>query len=90
MTCSLSWARRDPETGKRQQVEFKLVRGKAHWRLHRKRFEPREPFQPEESDWEELIGQMERNLRRGKVLPADLQIIRRLRQRESGINPGNG
>jgi len=82
MTCSLSWARRDPETGKREQVEFKLVKEKAHWRLHRRRFEPREPFEPEEADWEELLVQMERNLKRGKLQQADLAIVRRLRERE--------
>jgi len=82
MTCSLSWARRDPETGKRQQIEFKLVREKPEWRIHRKRNEPREPFVPEDADWEELLEQMQRNLRRGKLQLTDIEIVRRLRQHE--------
>ena len=78
MTCSLSWYRRD-ETGKRQQIEFKLVREKPQWIIHRERFEPREPYEPDEEDWEILLEQMERNLQRGKVYPKDLDIVRRLK-----------
>ncbi|NBD38874.1 MAG: hypothetical protein GVY10_09925 [Verrucomicrobia bacterium] len=77
MTCSLSWQRRDEE-GKRIQIEFKLVKEKAAWQVHRRRFEPREPYEPETEDWEELLAQMERNLRRGKVYPEDLRLVRRL------------
>ena len=80
MTCSLSWYRRD-ENGKRQQVEFKLVREKAEWKVKRERFEPRENFEPEDTDWETLLEQMERNLQRGKVYPRDLEIVRQLWQR---------
>ncbi len=78
MTCSLSWYRRD-ENGKRQQIEFKLVREKAHWQIHRERFEPREPYEPDEADWNELLEMMQRNLRRGKVYPKDIEIVRRLK-----------
>ena len=78
MTCSLSWYRRD-ETGKRQQIEFKLVRDKPEWIIHRERFEPRESYEPDEEDWDTLIEQMEKNLRRGKVYPKDLDIVRRLK-----------
>lgn len=77
MTCSVSWYRRDEE-GKRIQLEFKLVREKASWVVHRRRNEPRETYEPEEEDWEELLEQLERNLRRGKVYPKDLAIVRRL------------
>ena len=78
MTCSLSWYRRD-EDGKRQQIEFKLIREKAHWRIHRERFEPREDYEPEESDWDDLLDLMQRNLRRGNVYPKDIEIIKRLK-----------
>jgi len=77
MTCSLSWYRRD-EFGKRQQIEFKLIRENAHWTIHRQRFEPREPYEPDQEDWDTLLGMMQRNLQRGKVYPKDLEIIRRL------------
>ncbi|MEX0326624.1 MAG: hypothetical protein AB3N33_11115 [Puniceicoccaceae bacterium] len=80
MTCSLSWYRRD-ETGKRQQIEFKLVREKAHWIIHRERFEPRETYEPDEEDWDTLLEQMDRNLKRGKVYPKDLEIVRRLKEK---------
>jgi hypothetical protein len=80
MTCSLSWYRRD-EDGKRLQVSFKLVREKAEWKVHRRRNEPREPYQPDAEDWEELLALMGRNLRRGNVYPEDLEIVRRLRDR---------
>ncbi len=80
MTCTLSWYRRD-ENGKRQQIEFKLIKEKAFWKIHRERFEPREAYEPEPSDWEALLEQMERNLKRGKVYPADLEIVRRLWRR---------
>ena len=80
MTCSLSWYRRD-ESGKRQQIEFKLVREKAHWMIHRERYEPRESYDPEEEDWDALLELMERNLQRGKVYPKDLEIVRRLKDR---------
>lgn len=81
MTCSLSWYRRDPETGKRLQIDFKLIREKAHWKIKRQRNEPRESFTPEDEDWEALIEQMERNLQRGNLYPEDLEIVRRLRER---------
>ena len=80
MTCSLSWYRRD-ESGKRQQIEFKLVRENAEWLIHRERFEPREPYQPDEEDWDALLELMQRNLQRGKVYPKDLEIVRRLKQK---------
>ena len=80
MTCQLSWYRRD-EAGKRQQIEFKLVREKAEWKVRRERFEPREVFIPEEQDWETLMEHMERNLQRGKVYPKDVEIIKRLHER---------
>ena len=80
MTCSLAWQRRDEE-GKRIQIEFKLVKEKPSWRVHRRRFEPREPYEPEAADWEELLVMMERNLRRGKVYPGDLATVRRLYER---------
>ena len=54
MTCSLSWYRRD-ESGKRQQIEFKLVRENAQWIIHRERFEPREVYEPDEEDWDTLL-----------------------------------
>ena len=82
MTCSLSWYRRDPETCKRQQIEFKLIREKAHWTLHRERFEPREDYQPDEEDWDTLIDNMQRNLQRGKLYPKDLEVVKRLRERD--------
>jgi hypothetical protein len=78
MTCSLSWYRRD-ETGKRQQIEFKLVREKPEWIIHRERFEPREAYEPDDEDWDTLIEQMQRNLQRGKVYPKDLEIVQRLK-----------
>lgn len=80
MTCSLSWYRRD-ESGKRQQIEFKLVKEKAEWIIHRERFEPRESYQPDDEDWETLIENMQRNLQRGKVYPKDLEIVRTLWKR---------
>lgn len=80
MTCSLSWYRRD-ETGKRQQIEFKLVREKAEWIIHRERFEPREAYEPDDEDWETLLENMQRNLQRGKVYPRDLEIVRNLWKR---------
>jgi hypothetical protein len=80
MTCSLSWYRRD-DNGRREQVEFKLVRDKPEWKLKRERFEPRETFEPAEADWEALIEQMERNLQRGKIYPEDLDIVRKLHER---------
>lgn len=80
MTCSLKWYRRDEE-GKRRQIEFKLVREKAQWIIHRERFEPRESHEPDEEDWDTLLEQMERNLRRGKVYPKDLEIVRRLKEK---------
>ena len=81
MTCSLSWYRRDKETGKRLQIEFKLVREKPEWKIKRQRFEPREIFTPDDEDWETLIEQMERNLQRGNVYPEDLDLVRRLYER---------
>ena len=80
MTCSLSWYRRD-EFGKRQQIEFKLVKEKAEWMIHRERNEPREAYQPDDEDWESLIEQLEKYLQRGKVYPKDLAIVRRLSER---------
>lgn len=81
MTCSLSWYRRDEESGKRQQIEFKLIREKAHWMIHRVRFEPREAYEPDQEDWDELLGMMEKNLKRGNLYPEDLEIVRRLRKK---------
>jgi hypothetical protein len=80
MTCSLKWYRRD-ELGKRQQIEFKLVKEKAEWKIHRERHEPREIYKPDEVDWDELLDLMQRNLQRGHVYPKDLEIIRRLKER---------
>jgi len=80
MSCSLSWYRRN-ESGKREQIEFKLVREKAVWAIHRERYEPREPYEPEEEDWETLIDNLERNLNRGKVYPEDLATVKRLRDK---------
>lgn len=80
MTCSLSWYRRNDE-GKRQQIEFKLIRENAEWLIHRERFEPREPYEPDEADWDELLVLLHRNLRRGKVYPRDIEIIQRLKAR---------
>ncbi|MGC9450510.1 MAG: hypothetical protein ACP5I4_03605 [Oceanipulchritudo sp.] len=82
MTCSLSWYRRDPDSGKRQQIEFKLIREKPHWTIHRERFEPREEYEPDDEDWDTLLDNMERNLRRGKVYPEDLEMVRRLRVKD--------
>jgi hypothetical protein len=81
MTCSLSWYRRD-EDGRRQQIEFKLIKEKATWHIHRERFEPREVYQPEDADWEALLDLMRRNLRRGNVYPEDVAIVERLWRRE--------
>lgn len=83
MTCSLKWYRRN-ETGKRQQIEFKLVREKPEWIIHRERNEPREAYQPDEEDWNELIKLMERNLQRGKVYPKDVIVVRRLKEKNFG------
>lgn len=80
MTCSVNWYRRD-EAGKRIQIEFKLVREKATWKVHRQRFEPREVYEPEQEDWEELLRQLQRNLQRGKVYPKDVALVRRLYER---------
>jgi hypothetical protein len=80
MTCSLKWYRRD-EFGKRQQIEFKLIREKPEWKIHRERHEPREAYTPDEQDWDELLDFMDRQLRRGKVYPEDLDIVKRLRDR---------
>jgi hypothetical protein len=80
MTCSLSWYRRD-DTGKRQQIEFQLIREKAEWMIHRERNEPREAYEPDEEDWDALLEQMQRNLQRGKVYPKDLERVRRLKAR---------
>lgn len=79
MTCSLSWYRRN-EDGKRQQIEFKLVRENASWIIHRERNEPREDYEPDEEDWDTLIENMQRNLQRGKIYPADLTIVKRMRE----------
>lgn len=84
MTCTLNWYRRDEASGKRQQIEFKLIRETPHWKIHRERFEPREPYEPDAEDWAELLDFMERNLKRGKVYPEDLDIVRRLRDRALG------
>jgi hypothetical protein len=81
MTCTLNWYRRDEETGKRQQIEFKLVKEKAQWKIHRERFEPRDTYTPDEQDWDDLLEFMDRQLRRGKVYPKDIEIVRRLRER---------
>jgi hypothetical protein len=83
MTCSLSWYRRD-ETGKRQQIEFKLVRENPQWLIHRERFEPREAYEPDDEDWATLMEQMQRNLQRGKIYPKDMEIVRRLREKQNG------
>ena len=80
MTCSLSWYRRD-ENGKRQQIEFKLVRERAHWSIHRERYEPRETYEPDEDDWDTLMENMDRNFRRGNIYPEDMKIVQRLRER---------
>ena len=80
MTCSLSWYRRD-ESGKRQQIAFKLVREKPEWIIHRERFEPREAYEPDAEDWDSLLEQMQRLLQRGKVYPRDIEIVRKLRER---------
>ena len=80
MSCSLKWYRRD-ESGKRRQIEYKLVKEKADWAIHRERFEPREAYTPDDEDWETLIELMERNLQRGNVYPKDLEITRRLFER---------
>lgn len=82
MTCSLKWYRRN-EDGKREQVEFSLIREKASWRVHRKRNEEREVIEPTDADWDALIDNMQRNLGRGKVYPEDLKLVRQLRQRSS-------
>jgi hypothetical protein len=81
MSCSLSWYRRN-EFGKREQIEFKLVREKAEWTIHRERYEPRETYEPDDEDWDTLIGNLERNLQRGNVYPADLASVKRLRERQ--------
>lgn len=81
MTCSLSWYRRD-EDGRRQQIEFKLIKEKATWMIHRERFEPREVYTPDAEDWEALLDLMRRNLQRGNVYPEDLEIVQRLWRRE--------
>lgn len=81
MTCSLSWYRRDADSGKRQQISFKLVREKPEWKIHRERNVPREAYVPDDEDWDTLLENMERNLRRGKVYPEDLEIVKRLKKR---------
>lgn len=80
MTCSLNWYRRNEE-GKREQVEFKLVREKASWMVHRQRNEPREAFEPTSQDWDDLIDALKRNLQRGTVYPEDVKRVERLRER---------
>ena len=76
MTCSLSWSRRD-EDGKKFQIEFKLVRQDLSWIAKRIRYEPRETYKPEAEDWEALMEQMDRNLKRGKVTPEDYKFLKR-------------
>ncbi|NDV60879.1 hypothetical protein G0Q06_00265 [Puniceicoccales bacterium CK1056] len=80
MTCSLKWYRRN-EFGKRQQIEFKLIREKPEWKIHRERHEPREVYEPDEQDWDDLLDFMARQLNRGKVYPKDLEIVQRLKER---------
>ena len=82
MSCTFSWYRRNEE-GRREQIEFHLIREKATWRIHRVRNEPREPYDPDDTDWETLLEVMERNLKRGKVYPPDLKRVRDLRERAS-------
>lgn len=83
MTCSVAWYRKD-EDGRKFQIEFKLIKEKASWKARRERFEPREDYLPEKEDWDQLLDAMERNLKRGKVYPEDLTIVRRLRERSGG------
>jgi len=80
MTCSLAWYRRDDE-GRKFQIEFQLIREKATWKAKRVRSEPREIYEPEPEDWDELLEQMRRNLQRGKVYPEDIEIVKRLKER---------
>lgn len=81
MTCCVQWYRRNDD-GKREQIEFHLVREKATWTIHRERNEPREPYAPLPEDWDALMDALDRNLKRGKVYPQDIQIVRQLRERE--------
>jgi len=84
VSCQLKWSRRDPETGRRMQIEFSLIREKPEWKVHRVRFEEREPYEPEAEDWDALIEFAERNLKRGKVYPEDLKRLKRLRAEATG------
>lgn len=80
MTCSVNWYRRN-EDGKREQIEFHLVREKPQWTIHRQRNEPREPYTPDEEDWDALLDALDRNLKRGKVYPEDILRVKQLRAR---------
>ena len=80
MSFEIGWNRRDETTGKRIRIEFKLVRRDVTWKVQRDRYETRETFEPDESDWDELFERLDKHLKRGKVQLPDIKLIHQLRR----------
>lgn len=81
MTFDVGWNRRDETTGRRININFKLIREDASWIVHRMRHEDREPYKPVERDWEDLFELLDRHLARGKVSHTDYAIVQKLHAR---------
>ncbi len=82
MSFTLGWNKRDEE-GRRIKIECSLVRTKLTWKWQSARFEQWELMDPAEEDWERLFDTIQRNLRRGKVDPTDVEYVRRLYKQQS-------
>ena len=81
MAIELSWRRRDAETRKQMNVEFTLVRENATWIIQRARYEKREPYIPDQQDWDTLFEMLDRHLARNKVSPSDVATVKKLHEK---------
>ena len=77
MSTEFGWNRRDEEN-RRIKIKFKLVREKIFWTFQPARYERWEEFKPSDEDWDVVLETMEKNLRRGKVTPEDVKLVKRL------------
>jgi len=79
MSTEFGWNRRDEEN-RRIKIKFKLVRDKISWTFQPARYERWEAFEPSEDDWDHAMQLLDNNLKRGKVTPEDIKLVKRIRR----------
>ena len=75
MKKKIAW-KRSNERGERFEIRVKMFGGKVFWKQKAGRNIPKEPYFPDESDWEQLEDEVRRRMQRGTLKKEDMETVR--------------